>query len=112
MGTFGGAFGDQGPTRFGRAWCRDGVPGSGVAGNDCRAYWARHGPSFKRNAPGGFYRFNCAFFDGHVETLDDLSGANPYMWYPKGTSLDTSAGQMYTDVTNAFKLPGTKVNVP
>jgi len=112
MGSFGGAFGDQGPTKFSRAWSRDGVPGSGVTGTDCRAYWARHGPNFKRNAPSGYYRFNAAFFDGHVETLDDLTGSNPYLWYPKGTMLDTQTSQMYTDQTNAHKLPGTKVAVP
>ena len=106
MGTFGGAFSDQGPTRFSRAWSRDGVPGSGVAAPvDVRAYWARHGPTFKRNAPSGYYRFNAAFFDGHVETMDDLSGANPLHWFPKGTDLDTSGGQMYSDVLNAHKLP-------
>jgi prepilin-type processing-associated H-X9-DG protein len=105
MGILGGAFGDQGPTKFGRSWCRDGVPGSGVGGVDCRAYWARHGPAFKKNAPPGTYRFNCAFFDGHVETLDDLTGANPYMWWPKGTTLDVSGTQMYADVIKAVPLP-------
>ena len=116
MGTFGGAFGDQGPTRFSRAWSRDGVPGSGVtAPVDVRVYWARHGPIFKRNAPSGYYRFNAAFFDGHVETMDDLSGANPFLWYPKGTDLETSPTQMYADVTNAHGLPSaanTRVPVP
>jgi prepilin-type N-terminal cleavage/methylation domain-containing protein/prepilin-type processing-associated H-X9-DG protein len=113
MGTFGGAFGDQGPTTFTRAWSRDGVPGSGVAGaTDPRAYWARHGPTFRRKAPSGYYRFNCAFFDGHVETMDDLTGSNPYLWYPKGTDLNTAGSQMYSDVAAKFALPGFSVKVP
>jgi prepilin-type processing-associated H-X9-DG protein len=106
MATFGGAFGDQGPNKFSAAWSRDGVPGSGVGGNDCRAFWARHGPSFKKNLPGGSLFFNCAFFDGHVETLDDLTGSNPDMWYPKGTMLDVSSGQMYADQIKRFSLSG------
>ena len=33
------------------------------------------------------YRMNCAFFDGHVETMDGLKAMNPNYWMPKGTSL-------------------------
>ncbi|MEO6434165.1 MAG: hypothetical protein ABIP55_00165, partial [Tepidisphaeraceae bacterium] len=106
LGSYGGSFSDQGQSKFSNSWSRGGVPGSGVAGAvDARVYWARHGPTFRRNAPSGYYQFNCGFFDGHVETMTDLAGANPQLWYPKGTELDTTVGQIYTDVTNAHKLP-------
>jgi len=46
--------------------------------------WAmRHG-SRNPNAPLSAYKFNAGFFDGHVETMDGLSGANPALWVPSG----------------------------
>src|SRR5262245_42350004 len=43
VGSLGGPFADQGPTRFTRAWNRDRVDGNGGTGIDCRIFWARHG---------------------------------------------------------------------
>jgi len=38
------------------------------------------------------YRFNAAFFDGHVETLDAYQAiASPVYWVPKGTSFPDSS---------------------
>jgi len=101
-GTFGGAFCDQGPTKFTRAWCRDAVQGNGT-GLDTRMFWARHsnGQVKSGGAPGS-YRFNIGFFDGHVETVDDLEGANPFYWWPKGTNLTVNTSQMYNDVLKRF----------
>jgi prepilin-type processing-associated H-X9-DG protein len=36
------------------------------------------------------YRFNAAFFDGHVECLDGATGMNPSYWMPKGTMLPST----------------------
>jgi len=41
---------------------------------------------------------NFAYLDGHVETLGDLQGADPSMWFPKGTQLVIDATQTYQDV--------------
>jgi prepilin-type N-terminal cleavage/methylation domain-containing protein/prepilin-type processing-associated H-X9-DG protein len=105
-GSLGGPFADQGPTRFTRAWNRDRVPGNGGSGIDCRTFWARHGPSLPRvGATPDTYRFNVGFFDGHVETLGDLEGSNPSMWYPKGTELVVTtggSGQFFEDVYKKY----------
>jgi prepilin-type processing-associated H-X9-DG protein len=102
-GVLGGAFSDQGPTKFSRAWNRDRAPTNGGSGIDCRMLWARHGPSnAKPGAASGTFRFNCGFFDGHVETMDDLEGVNPVMWYPKGTELTVNGTQMWNDVFQKF----------
>jgi prepilin-type processing-associated H-X9-DG protein len=106
FGQLGGPFADQGPTKFSRAWARDGVPNNGGVTNpqyDTRIFWARHGPaSAKKGSKSGAFRFNVGFFDGHVETLDDLAGSDPKMYWPKGTSLNVTNSQLYTDQINAF----------
>ena len=95
----GGAFADQGPTKFSRSWARDRNQGNGTTtGIDTRVFWGRHSASqAKPGAKPGTFRFNIAFFDGHVETVDDLTGANPLMWYPKGTELRVNTTQFYND---------------
>jgi prepilin-type N-terminal cleavage/methylation domain-containing protein/prepilin-type processing-associated H-X9-DG protein len=107
-GTFGGAFADQGPSKFSNSWNRDGVLGNGGSGNvvDARIFWARHSSSqAKRGGKAGTFRTNVGFFDGHAETLDDLAAAHPFMWYPKGTELSVNSGQIYNDVMKAY-FPG------
>ena len=90
-GTFGGSFADQGPGVFSNAWNRSAAKGnsnSGGTNKDARFFWARHsGVNAVRFGKGGTFRFNVAFFDGHVETLDDLAGADPKLWHPKGSTL-------------------------
>jgi prepilin-type N-terminal cleavage/methylation domain-containing protein/prepilin-type processing-associated H-X9-DG protein len=102
-GSLGGPFADQGPAmRFSNSWDRSRVPGNSPhpqnpGTTDARTFAYRHGQSI----PGGrgdTYRFNVGFFDGHVETLGDLEGANPTYWYPKGTSLNVVPAQMHADV--------------
>jgi prepilin-type processing-associated H-X9-DG protein len=75
-------------------------------GTDTRVFWARHSPSqATAGAPAGAFRFNMGFFDGHVETVDDLTGANPRLWYPKGTELKDIGNQMYPDQLQRY-YPG------
>ena len=53
---------------------------------DPRIYGFRHGnqsPLGKTNS----YLFNAGFFDGHVETLSDLQGADPAYWAPTGSLI-------------------------
>jgi prepilin-type processing-associated H-X9-DG protein len=67
-------------------------------GGNARMYAFRHGerkPS-TYTSPGSTttalksYKFNAAFFDGHVETLDAYQGENPTYWVPKNTQVPTS----------------------
>lgn len=102
ISSFGGAFSDQGAYgRFTNAWHRGLAAGNGQTGIDARFFWARHGQATK-GAKGGSFRFNVGFFDGHVETLDDLSGSNPNFWFPKGTELVVNSGQLFPDVFQRF----------
>jgi prepilin-type N-terminal cleavage/methylation domain-containing protein/prepilin-type processing-associated H-X9-DG protein len=66
---------------------------------DPRIYGFRHG----NQAPHGksdTYRFNAAFYDGHVETLGDFQGSDPAYWMPTGTATRNS--EMCTDTLNKF----------
>jgi prepilin-type N-terminal cleavage/methylation domain-containing protein/prepilin-type processing-associated H-X9-DG protein len=101
-GSYGGAFADQGGTKYTNSWNRDAVQGNGAVPIDSRMFWARHsGSQVKIGGRAGTYRFNIGFFDGHVETVDDLEGANPFLWFPKGTNL-TISGQMSNDVIKRY----------
>ncbi len=86
-GTSGGAYADYGAWDFwSRALCCAGAPGNAYfqSGNDPRIFGFRHG-STKAFGPADSFLFNAGFFDGHVETLGDLQGANPSFWNPPGT---------------------------
>ena len=76
----GGQYADYGPwSSFSRSY----LPGKPLA------YAMRHAsrkPAMKLDA----YRFDAAFFDGHVETLDGRTGMNPSLWLPRGTTLPSS----------------------
>ena len=103
-GSNGGAFGDQGPTKFSRSWDRGLAAGNtpaSAATNDSRIYAYRHG-SIARGSKGDSFRFNAGFFDGHVETLGDLQGSDPRMWFPKGTQLVVDNNQYYQDVMKQY----------
>ncbi len=54
--------------------------------NDARIFGFRHGTK-KARANKSMYRFNAVFFDGHVENIADIDGANPAMWMPRGTVM-------------------------
>jgi prepilin-type N-terminal cleavage/methylation domain-containing protein/prepilin-type processing-associated H-X9-DG protein len=53
---------------------------------DPRIYGFRHGNQSPFGKTGS-YEFNAGFFDGHVETLTDIQGADPAYWAPTGTSI-------------------------
>jgi prepilin-type N-terminal cleavage/methylation domain-containing protein/prepilin-type processing-associated H-X9-DG protein len=67
-------------------------------GGVARMYAFRHGErkASTYTTPGSTvtalktYKFNAAFFDGHVETLDAYQGENPMYWVPKNTSVPSS----------------------
>jgi prepilin-type processing-associated H-X9-DG protein len=113
--SYGGVFADQGAaSAFSHAWCRNRVPGNGGTGglSDPRVYWARHTSKPIQGARGGTYRFNAGFFDGHVETLDDLNGSNPKFWFPKGTVFSNAKNEIWADTRAHFGIPDTKYTVP
>ncbi len=86
-----GAFGG-----LSQSYNRGAVPGNAAAGDeylqDARLLAYRHGTD-RAFAPAGMYRLNAVFYDGHAESLDDLSASNPALWLPKGSILwNPSAG--------------------
>ncbi len=87
-GSTGGEYADWGafdPFSYGRD--RAAAPGNGgTSAQDERVIWARHGNTIP-GAAGDSFRFSAGFYDGHVETLGDLQGANPVFWAPKGTTI-------------------------
>ncbi len=105
---FGGPFGDVGAwisgTSFSKSLDRRMAPDENLAkifgGKfvDPRGAALRHGT--KRGAEAGAggrqYIGNLAFFDGHVETVDDVKMTDPDYWFPTGTifkrALDTWNG--------------------
>jgi len=52
---------------------------------DDRPVWARHGARHESGVNS--MKLNCAFFDGHVETMGDLESANPSYWAPRGSTI-------------------------
>lgn len=62
--------------------------------NNPLVFAMRHGTQ-SVGRPISNYRFNCLFFDGHVETMDGESGSNPALWCPSGSVIPV--GQPTTD---------------
>lgn len=58
---------------------------------DARVYAFRHGAGFTTGVLANETRGNMAFFDGHVELMDDLEATNPSYWFPQGTRLIRAA---------------------
>jgi prepilin-type N-terminal cleavage/methylation domain-containing protein/prepilin-type processing-associated H-X9-DG protein len=56
---------------------------------DPRIFGFRHG-TLQPWGPTGLYKFNAGFYDGHVETMDDLAGSDPNLWNPPGTTIPTA----------------------
>ena len=107
VGAGGGPFGDIGAfCSSSNCWNRTAAPGNGGSGNDSRLYVFRHGAT-QPKLSGGAYRLNAAFFDGHVESLDDLSASNPALWMPTGSLYDPSV--KFPMCTDAAKLYGGNV---
>ena len=58
--------------------------------NSPMVFATRHGSRTLNDPNMGNYRFNCLFFDGHVETLDGETGSNPALWCPSGSIVPQS----------------------
>ena len=104
LASYGGSFGDTGPWYFedlsnlnskslNRA-CAPGEPARAayVASRgvlfDARPWALRHGSKRPQETGGEQqYRGNFAFWDGHVEVLDDRQALDPDMWFPSGTKF-------------------------
>ena len=100
----GSSFASYGPySPYDAGHQRFGVPGLGAqSSSDERMVWAPHGngrPFSRANS----FRFNAGFFDGHVETLGDLEGANPNFYHPKGSVISSS--EFYSDVVTTYNIP-------
>jgi prepilin-type N-terminal cleavage/methylation domain-containing protein/prepilin-type processing-associated H-X9-DG protein len=91
-------------------------------GGNGRLFAFRHGErkpvSFKVGATRSTfseltnYRFNAAFFDGHVETISGFEGMNPEHWLPKNTVF-TNTGEFSPEELDLYpyvKNPGYSVN--
>lgn len=97
-------YSDMGP------WCmmtssfdRSHAPGNSPTGTiDARIFAYRHGSN--RN-----FKMNAVFFDGHAETMDELTSANPKYWLPAGTAFDSSTStavysKVWPDVQNKYGI--------
>jgi prepilin-type processing-associated H-X9-DG protein len=98
-------FSDPGP------W--DGFTRSYVGGTP-RMFAFRHGERQGKayTTPGSTltavksYRFNAAFFDGHVETLSAYQGMNPALWVPKNTLFPSGDTEMSTEAKEFYNVGG------
>ncbi len=110
--TTGGAYSDYGPwSSYANGHQRQHATANEavkpVAGLDERPLWARHGNRVGNGAPDS-YKFNAAFFDGHVETLGDYQGSDPNLWGPKGGTL--AIGDMEPDTRARLGITTTSGN--
>ncbi len=104
-GTPGGQYSDYGPwSQFTRSYLTKGD----YSVTNPLTYSMRHGGRSKKGKIGEL-RFNVAFFDGHVETLDGRTGMNPSLWMPKGTLL-TASDQKNEMNAEAFNWYGSSTN--
>ncbi len=99
----GGAFGDHGAfSRQSNCWNPAVAPGNHLAasqGIDARIFGYKHGDRNQRGRPGSF-RSNFGFFDGHVESIDDLTVSNPSYWFPSGSTYDPTDANQDCPATN------------
>ena len=70
---------------------------------DSRLLWARHG-SGTAAAPGDAFKSNYAFADGHVESMGDLSSADPTFWMPVNSRIREN--QAWNDVVTRYMQNG------
>jgi prepilin-type N-terminal cleavage/methylation domain-containing protein/prepilin-type processing-associated H-X9-DG protein len=75
---------------------------AGGAPIDSRVFAYRHGTTNIGTGPNSGAALNAVFFDGHAETLSEMESANPALWMPRGSLLNsalvTTAGGVYTRV--------------
>ena len=114
-GSGGGSWADGGAwTQGTHCWTRE-YPGCSAtfsslsAKEDLRPIIYRHGANATGLTPG-HYSMNCAFYDGHVQTMDDVASSNPALWLPTGCALTIASapafGSVWGDVTK-FGFPTT-----
>lgn len=75
---------------------------NGGNGTDGRLYSFRHGVTLPRR-PYGEYRLNAVFFDGHAETMDEVTATHPRYWIPAG-SVFKSGDKFPADVLTRHKI--------
>jgi prepilin-type N-terminal cleavage/methylation domain-containing protein/prepilin-type processing-associated H-X9-DG protein len=110
----GGAYSDMGAwNNLSSCWNRQNAPGNGggssppLAGAlDARLFGFRHGQRVNRG-PADSFKFNVGFYDGHVELLGDLQGANPAYWLPSGATIP--AGVASADVQAHYNMPSSGI---
>jgi prepilin-type N-terminal cleavage/methylation domain-containing protein len=107
--SFGGNFGSWGAwSKFSNAQNRNATPGNGNGPGgtafDSRVLWARHGGTDEQFKAAGQYSANHAFFDGHVETLNDLAASNPTLWVPVNSRI--KQGEVWNDTEAEFMSNG------
>jgi prepilin-type N-terminal cleavage/methylation domain-containing protein len=104
-GTLGAACSDVGAfDAYSTAYDRGYAPNNTLknGGNvDARIYAYRHGGG-SMASPSGSYKMNAAYYDAHVETIDDWTSADPTLWLPTGTSL-TSTQVQAEPATDVYK---------
>ncbi len=57
-------------------------------------------------------RFNMAFFDGHVQTMDAHTAMNPNFWIPKGSVIPNPGKEMTPEAQAAYNPSGNPYIVP
>jgi len=71
---------------YSKSWDRSAAQSGTTTSLDGRAYAFRHGAG-TNGAPAGAFKMNVAFFDGHVDLMNDLDAADPNLWVPSGTTV-------------------------
>ncbi|MGN6368200.1 MAG: prepilin-type N-terminal cleavage/methylation domain-containing protein [Phycisphaerae bacterium] len=96
----GGAAADMGAfDRYSKSWDRSAAQSSSSTVSDGRFYAFRHGSGTK-GAAGGAFKMNVAFFDGHVDLMNDIEAADPNIWVPSGTTIPV--GEASADVQSRY----------
>lgn len=102
-----------------KSFCRAAANGYTNLLRDGRIFAFRHGATTANQATGS-YRMNAVFFDGHAETMDDLTAANPAYWLPKGAFIadpaatipNTSRQYFWADVRARYNPSGGSYTAP
>jgi prepilin-type N-terminal cleavage/methylation domain-containing protein len=105
---------DSGPYSDFGAWTTatssyDRTAANSGPGVDGRVFSYRHGTVGERQKLGS-YRLNAVFYDGHAETLDEVTAMNPRFWLPAGTVIPDN-GKIPGDVA-ARHVPTAPFTVP